>query len=767
MQPRTGFQVYPLCAAFPASNPFFTMRKAQISLLFTALFAGSIWAQTPSNLQLSDSLVLKSVLIQAARAGKNSPVPHSNFSAAKIAQYNQGQDIPFLLSSVPSLVETSDAGAGVGYTGMRIRGADPTRVNVTINGIPLNDAESQGVFWVNLPDLASSAAEIQVQRGVGTAVNGPGAFGANVNIDLSKIEPEAYGVLGSTLGSFGLRRYNARFGTGLLRKHLSLSGRLSGIQSDGYIDRATANMRSWHLNAAWVDDRQSLQVHALSGHEITYQAWYGLPAQYLGVDSLRTYNPAGNERPGAPYENEVDNYTQRHYLLHYKRRLKEQLYLQVNGHYTRGFGYFEQYKANQLLANYQLEGDTVLRRTDLVRRRWLDNHFYGTSVNLRWTPGRAEFLFGGAWSRYQGKHFGQVVWAQNLPQLSSDQRYYDNDADKDDANVFVKAELPLRGGQRAFAELQLRHVAYSFLGFDNELRNVTQNADFLFFNPKLGYSLPVGEKGKYSVFLGVGRREPNRDDFTQSSPQSRPRPEHLYNLETGYQFGTQRFQLNANLYGMYYRDQLILDGRINDVGAFIRTNVPQSYRAGIELEANWQPLQRLSLNANAALSRNKVLEFTEYRDNWDTGGQDAIAYRNTDLAFSPNVVARAEAAYLLLKKQRSQLSLSVSAKHVGAQYLDNTSNKNTRLDAFTFADARLIWRFETRHGEQLMLLGALNNVFNALYASNGWTYRFRSEGYDPRPDDPYARVEQGGVYNLTGFFPQAGRNGSVTVEFRF
>jgi iron complex outermembrane receptor protein len=722
--------------------------------------------------KLPDSVALQTVLIQSTRASAKNPVPHSNLRASQIAQAAHAQDIPFLLTSVPSLVENSDAGTGIGYTGLRIRGSDPTRVNVTINGIPLNDAESQGVFWVNLPDLAASAAEIQVQRGVGTSTNGAGAFGATVNVDLSKVEAEPFALLGASVGAFGTRKQSAYLGSGLLQGRWAFSGRFSNIQSEGYVDRASADLRSMHLSGAYVGDRQVLQVHFLSGKERTYQAWYGLPAQFLGLDSLRRFNPAGTERSGGPYPDEVDDYTQRHHFLHYKKLISSTLDLQLNGHYTRGFGFFEQYKADEAPQAYGFAnwGEGAPAETDLVRRRWLDNHFYGSTFTLRWAPRlpqRPIFLLGGAASRYTGRHFGEITWAEQAPAAGKDWVYYDNDAQKDDANLFLKLESSPTERLGAFVDLQLRGVRYAFLGFDNLLNNVTQQANLLFFNPKIGLNYALSEHCALTAFAGVAQREPNRDDYTQSSPQSRPRAERLLDLESGLRYEKQGWRFAANAYFMRYRDQLVLDGRINDVGAYIRSNVPDSYRAGLELEMTLPLAPRLALSGNACLSRNKVQRFTEFRDNWDDGTQAAIEHRNTDLAFSPGLTARLEANWLLLRRARQQMSLNLSGKHVGRQFLDNSSNPNTQLPAYRFADLRLNYDLERALGHQLRFIFSLNNLFNAQYAANGWAYRFISTGYDPRPDDPYTRSEGAGLYHQAGFFPQAGRHWMATLQLRW
>lgn len=716
---------------------------------------------------------LETVVIQSTRVGSGHPSPHTNLNAEKIGKMYQAQDIPMLLSGVPSLVENSDAGAGVGYTGLRIRGSDPTRVNITINGVPFNDAESQGVFWVNLPDLAASAAEIQVQRGVGTSSNGAGAFGATVNLDLSKVEAVPFTVLTNTFGSFATRKHSAYLGTGLIGGKLAFTGRISTIQSDGYVDRASSDLNSFHLSGAYIDNRQSFQAHVLSGHERTYQAWYGLPAQFL--DSIRNYNPAGTERPGDPYRDEVDDYTQRHFLAHYKYLINHAWSLQLNGHYTRGFGYYEQYKADEAASDYGLRAwygtpNDTAGPTDLVRRRWLDNHFYGGTFALQWKPRSAwnsTFLLGGAASRYEGRHYGEIIWAQHAD-LPKGFVYYDNDADKRDANVFLKWESRPENELMTFLDLQVRHVNYDFLGFNNDLNNVTQNAALTFFNPKAGLTWFFGRNGKLTAFAGVAHREPNRDDYTQSSPDSRPQAEQMLDLELGVSClpNKNHWTGSANFYFMDYRDQLVLDGRLNDVGAYIRTNVPQSYRAGVELETAIGIMDIFTLQANASFSRNKVKNFTEYRDNWDEGTQQTIEHTNTDLAFSPNVVARLEAGCVILDKTKYNLSVTLSGKYVGKQYLDNTSNENTTLPAYIFSDLRLNYDLKKVIGKNVRVIFSVNNLFDKKYVANGWTYRFVSAGYDPRGDDPYARLEGNNVYNQTGFFPQAGRYFTGTIVLR-
>jgi iron complex outermembrane receptor protein len=750
---------------------FFSNKRRFFSFFLPFTLSFSLFFLDSWRTNAQDSVVLKAVVIQVTRTGEKSPVPHTNINADQIGRMYQAQDIPFLLSGVPSLVETSDAGAGVGYTGLRIRGSDPTRINVTINGIPLNDAESQGIYWVNLPDLAASAAEIQVQRGVGVSTNGAGAFGATINVDLSKVSAEPTAQLSGSIGSFNTRKQSLVANTGLINNKFAFGARISNIQSNGFIDRAAADLQSIHLTGAYISGRQSIQMHILDGHEKTYQAWYGLPAQYYDAGTKRTFNPAGTERADLPHPNEVDNYQQRHHLLHYKLALNPRLFLQVNGHYTRGKGYYEQYKAHESLADYNMPnliaGDSTLSVTNLIRRRWLDNHFYGITWALVRTAGKTLLTWGGGASRYNGQHYGEVIWA-TIATTPSGHRYYENNADKNDFNTFFKAETALNKRLSVLLDLQIRKVQYTFLGFNNTLENVTQKADLLFFNPKAGLNYAFHPKTNAYFFAGIGNREPNRDDYTQSTPDSRPKAERLLNLETGFKTGQSNWTANINLFGMYYQNQLVLDGRINDVGAYIRTNVPKSYRAGLETEASGKLLEKITVSGNIAISSNKVVDYMEYRDDWSDGSQLAINYHNKDLAFSPNVIARGEISYSLLPVgQKNQLSVTMTGKYIGRQFLDNTSNSNTALPAFSFADLRVNYDLINVLGKKISLLVSVNNIFNAKYASNGWVYRFTSPGYDPRPDDPYTRQESGDTYHQAGYFPQAGRNYMATVQVSF
>ena len=718
------------------------------------------------------SLDIDEVTIYGNWADEKTPVTYTNFSKEELDANNLGQDVPFLLRWSPSVVVTSDAGTGIGYTGIRVRGSDPTRTNVTINGIPLNDAESQGTFWVDLPDFISSTESVQLQRGVGTSTNGAGAFGATLNLNTAKVHEKAYASVSSSVGSFNTQKYNVTLGSGLLNNKFTFDGRLSQINSDGYIDRGAADLTSYFVSGAYLGDKTSLRLNVFSGHEITYQAWNGVPAQYVDDENLRTFNTAGTEKVGDPHDNEVDDYTQTHYQLHFNQELNSNLNFNLALHYTKGFGFFEQYKAGQDLVDYGLSPNNGIEQTDLIRRRWLDNDYYGSIFSLKYEKGNSlQFTLGGGWSNYEGKHFGEVIWARFMSEGEQGTRYYDNDAEKQDFNIFAKANYQFNPKLNGYLDLQYRTVNYDFLGFDNDGRNVTQSDQLGFFNPKAGLVYQLKDKANLYASFGIANREPNRSDYTESTPSSRPSHETLYNTELGFRQNWKIATLNVNAYHMAYQNQLVLTGRLNDVGEYTRTNIDDSYRLGLELDGSILLSNSFSLSANATFSQNKVVAYTEYIDNWDTWGQETIEHENTNLAFSPNVITGVELRYDALKNlakaNNNQLTFSLLGKYVSKQYIDNSSNENTVLDAYNFLDFRTQYVLKGKFFKELGLTLLVRNILNSKFSSNAWTYRYISEGYDGRGDDPYTRLESGSTYNLTGFYPQAGTNFLLGITIKF
>ena len=731
----------------------FNKKKIVVSLL---VFPFMALAQSPT-----DSIQIKKELdevnVNALRASEKTPMTFTDITEKVIEKQNLGQDLPYLLSTTPSVVTTSDAGAGIGYTGFRVRGSDATRINVTINGIPLNDSESQGVWWVNMPDFASSIENIQIQRGVGSSTNGASAFGATINLKTDGLNSKAYAVTNNTIGSFNTLKNNVEFGTGLINGKFVVDGRLSKISSDGYIDRATSDLKSFYLSGGYYGSDEVLKAIVFSGKERTYQAWNGVPFSYLEDDSLRTFNPY-------IYENEVDNYGQTHYQLHYSKQLNTNTNYNVALHYTKGAGYYEQYKNEEAFDDYGLMdimfGDTIISETDLVRRRWLDNDFYGSVFSYNTTYNKIDVTLGGAWNTYKGKHYGEIIWAQYSSDGALGHVYYDNDATKVDRNVYVKFNYPYSKNINLYADLQKRFLDYNFIGFDEEGNNVEQTAEFDFFNPKFGFYYQIAENKSAYASFAVANKEPNRNDFVESSPNSRPLHETLYNTELGYKLSSNNFKLGINAYYMIYENQLVLTGQINDVGAYTRTNIDYSERKGIEIEANYQFNDKLNWAGNATFSENKITNFTEYVDNWDTWGQERILHENTDISFSPDLIWASTFSYKLF----DNLSAQFISKYVGDQYIDNTSSVDRMLNAYLVHNGRLSWNLNSRLFSSAKLTFQVNNLLDEKYANNAWVYRFISEGWNPTGSDPYVNTNSEGGYDMAGYFPQAGRNFLVAIS---
>ncbi|MEZ0485962.1 TonB-dependent receptor [Fibrella aquatica] len=712
----------------------------------------------PLALRLQQSeVVMDEVVVLATRANEKSAVAYTNVTKRELTKLNLGQDMPQLLNFTPSVVTTSDAGAGVGYTGIRIRGSDATRVNVTLNGIPYNDAESQGTFWVNMPDFASSVSSVQIQRGVGTSTNGAGAFGASVNVQTNTLQKNPYAEVNASGGSFNTQRFNVLAGTGLLNNHFVVDARLSKISSDGFIDRASSNLKSFYLSGGYYSQKSFIRFNVFSGQERTYQAWNGVPESLLATN--RTFN-------SLTYENETDNYQQDQYQLITSTELSKQWRANVSLYYTKGRGYYEQFREADRLSNYGLPNvvirDSTISRSDLVRRRWLDNNLYGTVFSFDYTgKGKLTGNIGGGWNRYQGQHFGEVIWARfNLAPLTAtngiNPRYYDNNAIKTDANLYAKAFYDITPKLNGFVDLQVRSVDYSFLGFDNQQRNVQQNAQLTFFNPKAGLTYTVNDRLAAYASYAVGNKEPNRDDFTQSTPGSRPLAETLHDWEAGVKSRSDWFVLNLNGYFMNYRNQLVLNGAINDVGAFNRINVPSSYRAGVEIDGTALLMgttqgTNLRWNANATFSQNKIRNYTQFIDRgyYDSSeGQEVRTFTSTDIAFSPNVIIGSQ----LLLTAAKGLEIGLLSKHVGRQYLDNTSSSDRQLNAYFVNDLRLIYTLKQRFAQEVTFTFLLNNVFNELYESNGYTYAY---------------INEGRVASDSYFYPQAGRNFLAGMRVKF
>jgi iron complex outermembrane receptor protein len=725
----------------------------------------------PFDIKLSKSTYqADEVIINATRVNDKTGMAYTNVSAAAIDKQNLGQDLPVLLNFTPSLVSTSDAGGGVGYTGIRIRGSDATRINVTVNGIPYNDAESQGVFWVNMPDFASSVSSIQVQRGVGTSTNGAGAFGATVNINTNAFRQEPYAELNNSYGSFNTFKNTLKVGSGLIKDKFTFDARLSRVSSDGFVDRASSELHSYYLSGGYFGKKSFVRVNVFSGKERTYQSWNGVPEAKLrgdreGILSYidrnylsekdaknlldsddRTYN-------SYTYKNEVDNYRQDHYQIVSSHNLSDKWIFNLNAFLVRGLGYYEQYRTDDDYSNYNLPnviaGKDTLTSTDLIRRRWLDNYFYGSTFSLDYNSfKKLTASIGGGWNKYDGEHYGQIIWARNAGSIENEHQYYQSKGIKKDFNIYGKLYYQFTDKLNAFADLQYRNVSHNIAGTDNDLVQLNYDESYSFINPKAGLTYQLADQSSVYASYSIGNREPNRDDFTSSTAGLFPKSERMQNVEAGFRTQQGKWAFSGNYYLMSYKNQLVLTGQINDVGNSVRVNVPKSYRTGVELEGAVAFNKFLKWNANVTFSQNKIDNFTEYVVNYDDGGYNTINHGKSDISFSPNVIVGSQFTYNL----RKNLEVALLTKYVGKQYLDNTSTESRKLDAYFTNDVRLSWTIKPTWMKEIVFNLLVNNILDEKYESNGYTY-----GY----------FAGGALTQENFYFPQAGRNFLVGVNFRF
>lgn len=715
-------------------------------ILFTLCFLLDIQAfsQDTASRKFNDTLMLQNIEVTSVRASNRAPFTKTNMSRQQIEERNTGEDLPFILNLLPSVVAGSDAGNGVGYTNLRIRGSDATRINVTLNGIPFNDAESQGTFFVNMPDIASSVSSIQVQRGAGTSSNGSGAFGATVNLSTNEVNKEKYLNLNNAFGSFNTWKNTIKAGTGLINNHFTLDARFSNITSDGYIDRATSSLQSYFVSGAYLNKNTSVRFNLISGKEKTYQAWNGVPESLLKTD--RTYNSAGTEKPGTPYDNEIDHYRQTHYQIFLNQNLSDKITFNVGTFLVRGKGYYENYKAGQKFSKYNLpdvieDGETI-SRTDLILQRWLDNYFYGSIFSGQYAYGKNQLTFGGGISRYHGKHFNMVKWAEvGIPENYSS---YHLPAGKNDYNFYAKWMHTLASGFTTFIDLQQRFVDYRIDGFKDH-PDIRIHEQYAFFNPKIGMSYLTGSGLETYLSFSIAAKEPNREDY-EAGINNLPKPERMYDWEAGFTYQKKNYSAGVNLYLMRYHNQLVNTGEINDVGAFTRTNAARSYRAGIEVQAGVKPAKWMDISGNISFSRNKISSFTEYIYD-DDEKETQNHFNNTDISYSPSVVAGGMINFYPFK----DVGVQMISKYVGSQFLDNTSDKGRMLKSYFVEDIRLNYTFSRKVLKKVQVYFQVNNLFDKLYESNGYTYNYISNGH---------------LYVENFYFPMAKINftGGVNIE---
>jgi len=746
-------------------NNFIRMKSIKFSFLFflTVLVLN---AQTTKPERVNDSLSaisLKEVLLTGIRAKEDIPVTYTNVTREDLAPRNLGQDIPILLNYLPGVVTTSDAGAGVGYTGIRVRGSDATRVNVTINGIPYNDAESQGTFWVNLPDFASSVEAIQLQRGVGTSTNGSAAFGASLNLETDAVQEKPFVSLATSFGSFNTLKKTVQFSSGVLNQGFTFSGRLSQINSDGYVDRATSDLDAYFFQGSFQDDTTLIKALVFGGKEITYQSWYGLDA--LTLQENRTYNPAGEiydntGRRTSFYDNQVDNYNQEHVQLHWNEQFSSNWNFALGLNYTHGSGFYQEY--NDLWYNQNVSfggetsfdylqlnpfqiGETTISESENITQKWLDNNYYVLTLGLNYQADQTSLNFGGLYSRYVGDHFGNLIWGQTLGELSPIHRFYENQGIKTEGSFFAKATQSISEALTGFVDLQVRSINYTVSGQIAGPSLFSVNDNFFFFNPKAGLTYELAPGQRLYASYAKAHREPNRTDYENGAPK----PEKLNDFELGWRIKTPKVQAQTNVYWMEYKDQLVLTGALDAVGAPIRQNVGKSRRIGVELEFKMNLSSNWLWQPNLALSSNQNLDFYFKRD----GVLENLG--KTQLAYSPNLVAGSALMYI----PSTSFQIGILSKYVGKQYMGNIDAESSILPSYFTNDLNAVYTWKPKKGvSEIQWSMVVNNIFDVHYESNGYFFTY---------DDSWSVPGQVTTVEGAGYYPQAGIHFLTGLMLRF
>lgn len=755
------------------------MKKVFLFLIASILYSGMLCAQELETDTLK-GLQLQEVRVFSTRATSKTPVTYSNMNKSQIEASNFGQDIPFLLTLTPSVIATSDAGTGIGYTGFRVRGTDANRINITSNGIPMNEAESQGVFWVNIPDFASSLQDLQIQRGVGISTNGAGAFGASVNMKTESVSRDPFAEFNGSYGSFNTAKATLKLGSGIIKEHWAFDGRLSSITSDGFIDRASVDLKSYLAQGAYFNDRTLVKFITFGGKEKTYHAWDGVPDYILfptdGSRPDRTYNPSGymgEDVNGKPlyYKNQTDNYNQTHYQLSLLQTLNSSFHLNVALHYTRGFGYYEEYKGSQNLISYGLQpvhwNDVVISESDLVRQKHLDNHFGGMIFSLNYNKDRWDLSLGGGGNYYDGKHFGYVTWVKNyLPDTDfyPDHEFYRSTGKKWDMNVYLKGNYQLSDPLSLFADMQYRRIDYRIAGKNDqwdwqtgEMQHLNIQEQFNFFNPKTGLFYRINSSNHIYGSFAVAHREPNRNNYTDAGRNEFPQPERLLDYELGYKYNHRSLAAGINFYYMQYKNQLVLNGKVNEIGEPLTANVPESYRMGIECILGIRITPWLRWDGNLTLSRNQIKDYTEFVTVYGPNGaeesiQQADYFGSTAIAYSPEIIANS-----LFSFRYKSWNAGLQSNYVGKQYLDNTENASRFIPAYFVSNLRLGYHWKLKGIEELSLNFVIHNLFNEQYETNGWVWSCYNRDTAGNLD-PY--VEK-------SYFPQAGTNVMATMGIKF
>lgn len=749
-------------------------------LLMAAL---SVCAQTHEKDSLR-VINLQAVEVTSTRATTTTPMAFTNVTTEQLKKENFGQDLPYLIGMTPSAITTSDAGAGIGYTSLRVRGTDATRINVTTNGIPMNDAESHAVFWVNMPDFSSSVKDIQIQRGVGTSTNGAGAFGASVNMQTSDFSLKPYAEFNGSYGSFNTHKETVKVGTGLIDGHWAFGARLSNIGTDGYINRAKVNLNSYYLQGGYFTGNTSIKFITFGGKERTYHAWYYAtkdqmemfgrrfnPCGYMYVtdkngtvhsqneyttdyNSKEIYNIMQNGGSMKFYDDQTDNYIQNHYQLLFNHSFSNTWNVSTALHYTKGEGYYQEYKGNAKLKEYGLQPYTlnndVIKKSDLVRKKEMENWFGGGVFSLNYSGDRLSASLGGGLNRYDGNHFGRILWIKNyVGALDPDQEYYRNKGTKNDGNIYVKANYNLGGGLNAYADLQYRHITYKINGANdhwyndaNAMQQLDINEKFDFFNPKAGLYWQINSNNQLYASFSVAHKEPTRNNYTDGKISTHPTSERLFDYELGYTFANSWFNAGANLYYMNYKNQLIPTGEVNEVGEAIAANMPKSYRAGVELMAGIKLPCGFQWDVNATLSKNRIKNFVETLYGYDDNGNDlpavTINHGTTHISFSPDLIFNNRFGY-----SYKGMEISLQSQYVGKQYLSNADIADHKLDAYFVSNLNMGYTFKLPHTKSVTVGCTIYNLFNEEYENNGWAYSYYTNNVNNRVNQSYYAAQAG------------------------
>lgn len=731
--------------------------------------ATCVCASAFANEQADSALVynLDDVVVEATRADVKTPIAYTNVTGADIAKTNTGQDLPYLLRATPSVITTSDAGAGVGYTSIRVRGTDGSRINVTTNGVPVNNPESHVVYWVNTPDLASSLKDMQIQRGAGTSTNGAGAFGASINMLTQSVSGSPYGELNASYGMYNTHKETLKVGTGMLNDHWVVEARLSNIGSDGYIDRAWSNLWSYFGQAGYYNGGTSVRFLAFGGKVRTYMAW-----DYASKEQMekygRRYNPCGeytdSDGKTAYYDDQTDNYTQHNFQLLLTHPFTNRLTLNAALFYVKGDGYYEQYKTRRTLVEYGLEPYVIdgekISKSDLIRLKKMDNGFGGGVFSLTYEEGRVKAVAGGGINNYRGHHFGQVAWVRNfIGALDPQQEYYRNLGEKLDANIYARANVDITKGLNAYIDLQYRHINYSITGVSDTydwntgaMQRLDIHRKYNFFNPKTGLNYAINRHNRAFASWSVAHREPTRDNFIDCAPDRQPQAERLFDYEAGYEYYTGIFSGALDLYYMDYKDQLIPTGQLSDTGNPVSVNVPDSYRAGAEVVLRLMPCTWFDWQFTTTWSRNRIKDFTEYiyEDEWTN--PITFDLGDTPIAFSPDLTL-----HNTFNFKWNIFDASLQSQYVSRQYLTNAGNKEQALDPYFVTDLHLGCTLDRLTGVKNLRIGlSIYNIFSEKYENNGYA----GAGY-------YMDGPEKVIYRYAGYAAQAPAHvmGSIALKF--